>query len=74
VDLEADPGETRRVAAEHPGVVKKLLALAEDMRADLGDHDRVGKNMRFFDPLEKRPEKPMFIGLKRRAKPKEPKK
>jgi arylsulfatase A-like enzyme len=74
VDLEADPGETRSVAAEHPGVVKKLLALAEDMRADLGDHDRVGKNMRFFDPLEKRPEKPRFIGLKRRAKPKELKK
>ena len=74
VDLQADPGETRSVAAEHPGVVKRLLALAEDMRADIGDHDRVGKNMRFFDPLEERPEKPMFIGLKRRAKPKGPKK
>ncbi|MGB1924894.1 MAG: sulfatase family protein [Rubripirellula sp.] len=63
VDLEADVGETRNVAASHPNVVKKLLVLAEEMRVDLGDHDRVGKNMRFFDPYEKLPEKPMFVGL-----------
>ena len=74
VDLEADPGESRSLAAEHPEVVKKLLSLAEEIRADIGDHDRVGKNMRFFDPLEKRPEKPMFVGLKRTTKPKGAKK
>jgi len=64
VDLETDPGETRSLAAEHPEVVERLLALAEEVRADIGDHDRVGENMRFFDPLEKRPEKPVFVGLK----------
>ena len=36
-DLEADPGESRDVAAEHPDVVERLTALAGAMRADLGD-------------------------------------
>lgn len=36
-DLEADPGESRNVAAEHPDVVKQLATLAEGIRADLGD-------------------------------------
>lgn len=36
-DLEADLGESRNVAAAHPDVVKKLLAMAETARADLGD-------------------------------------
>ena len=68
VDLEADPGETRSVAEQHPGVVVHLLGLAEDARADIGDHDRVGANMRFFDPLEERPTRPQFETLvKKRA-------
>jgi arylsulfatase len=49
VDLDNDIGETTDVAAEHPEVVNRLLALAEAQRDDLGDFDRVGKNMRFFD-------------------------
>lgn len=36
-DLVADPGETRNVAADHPDVVARLNALADEMRADLGD-------------------------------------
>jgi len=36
-DLEADLGETTDVAAENPEVVKRLTALADEMRADLGD-------------------------------------
>ncbi len=36
-DLEADPGETTDVAAKHPEVVKRLEALAEKARAELGD-------------------------------------
>lgn len=36
-DLRADPGERRNVAAEHPDMVKQLLAHAERARADLGD-------------------------------------
>jgi arylsulfatase A-like enzyme len=36
-DLDADPGQRHDVAAEQPEVVKKLLAAAERMRAELGD-------------------------------------
>lgn len=36
-DLERDPGETRDVKAEHPDVVERIEALAEAVRADLGD-------------------------------------
>ncbi|HYE99017.1 MAG TPA: sulfatase-like hydrolase/transferase, partial [Planctomycetota bacterium] len=36
-NLADDPGETRDVAARHPDVVARLEALAEAMRADLGD-------------------------------------
>lgn len=36
-NLETDPGETRDVAAQHPEVVRRLEALAEAARADLGD-------------------------------------
>jgi len=58
VNLESDLGETTNVAAEHPEVVDQLLSLAEEMRADLGDYNRVGENMRFFDPLDARPSRP----------------
>jgi arylsulfatase len=36
-DLAHDISETRNVAAEHPDVVKRLLAEAEKARAELGD-------------------------------------
>lgn len=58
VDLANDIGETTNVAEDHPWAVKHLLGLAEAMREDLGDFDRVGKNMRFFDPIDPRPSKP----------------
>jgi arylsulfatase len=58
VDLEDDLGETTNVARRHPDIVARLLALAEAMREDLGDYDQVGKNMRFFDPIDPRPERP----------------
>lgn len=58
VDLENDPGETTNVSDGNPEVVKRLLALVEAMREDLGDYDRVGRNMRFFDPVDPRPTKP----------------
>ena len=47
-DLEADPGETKNVIAEHPDVVKRLQVLAEQAREDLGDTltNREGKNVR----------------------------
>ena len=37
-DLDADPGQHHDVAAQHPEVVKKLLAAANRMRIELGDN------------------------------------
>ena len=62
VDLNKDLGETTNVADKHPEVVEKLMALAENMRNDLGDFDRVGKNMRFLDPTDQRPSRPPVPG------------
>jgi arylsulfatase A-like enzyme len=45
-DLEADIGETNSIAGRYPDVVKRLLALAEKARDDLGDVGRKGKNQR----------------------------
>ena len=71
VDLQSDLGETTNVAGQNPEVVQRLLALAEGMREDLGDADRVGKNMRFFDLASDRPSKPPVPpALKRVLKPK----
>lgn len=58
VDLATDIGETKNVADENPEVVQQLLTLARSMRQDLGDYDRVGANMRFFDLEGARPTKP----------------
>jgi arylsulfatase A-like enzyme len=41
-NLRTDPGETQDVAVQHPEIVQKLEALAESIRADLGD-DLVGR-------------------------------
>jgi arylsulfatase A-like enzyme len=58
VDLDADLGETTNVAEKYPTIVKQLLIVAETARDDIGDYNRVGKNMRFFDPLPQRPKIP----------------
>ena len=36
-DLTADPGETKDVSREHPEIVGRLTALADEFRRDLGD-------------------------------------
>jgi arylsulfatase A-like enzyme len=60
-DLEADPGETRDVAAAHPNVVADLQALAETAREDLGDAltGRTGKGAR--EPGRLAPEGPRTV-------------
>ena len=45
-DLSNDISEAKNVADQNPEVVKRLLALAEAAREDLGDRDRPGKNQR----------------------------
>ena len=45
-DVAADVGETTNLAASHPDVVRRLIALAEKAREDIGDVDRPGKNQR----------------------------
>ncbi|MBU6299922.1 MAG: sulfatase [Verrucomicrobia bacterium] len=36
-DLSVDPGEQRNVAQDHPEVVRRLLTMADSVRAELGD-------------------------------------
>jgi arylsulfatase A-like enzyme len=57
-DLETDIGERNNVASKNPQVVARLLAFAEEARADIGDFDRVGAGARFFDPDPRRPDIP----------------
>ena len=57
-NLDTDPGEKYDLAAKHPDVVRDLLAHVEKVRADLGDYDRLGQNVRFFDPMDARPSAP----------------
>ena len=47
-NLDSDIGETKKVATEHPEVVRQLQTLAERARQDLGDSltGRKGKNLR----------------------------
>jgi arylsulfatase len=37
IDLTIDPGEKKDVSAAHPDVVKRLTAMANELRQDLGD-------------------------------------
>jgi len=47
-NLENDIGEQHDVSARHPAIVKRLMALADEMRQDIGDSARkmTGKNRR----------------------------
>ena len=47
-DLRVDPGEQKSVYRDHKDVVKRLMALADEAREDLGDARKrvIGKNVR----------------------------
>ena len=48
-NLDADLGETVNIAEQHPAQVARLTALADKARAELGDFDRMGSGVRFFE-------------------------
>ncbi len=54
-NLEADIGERNNVAAENPEVVELLTGLADEAREELGDYDRIGGGVRFFEDGPKWP-------------------
>lgn len=54
-DLESDVSETTDLADKQPQIVKRLLAIAEAAREDIGDYNRIGKGARFFDDGPRRP-------------------
>ena len=57
-DLYSDYRERYDVADEQPTIVEELLGFAEEVRADMGDYNRLGRNTRLFDPFEERPAAP----------------
>jgi arylsulfatase A len=52
-DLVDDVGEAREVSAENPEVVKRLMAIAEAARVELGDRNRPGRGQRKAGYVEK---------------------
>lgn len=60
-NLRTDIGEQNSVAAEHPEVVERLTALADEARAELGDYDRIGAGVRFYEDGPKWPRRQQWI-------------
>lgn len=60
-DLEADIGEQHNVAGQHREVVARLEALAEKAREDIGDYNRIGNGVRFFEDGEKWPNRSEWL-------------
>ena len=54
-NLENDVGEQHNLAAQHPGIIEKLMEEAEKAYQDLGNYNRVGAGARFFEEGEKWP-------------------
>ena len=48
-NLDADIGEQHNVAGEHPEIIERLTALADAAREELGDTNRIGRGVRFFE-------------------------
>ena len=60
-NLATDLGEQHNVAAENPDVVGRLTVLAERAREELGDHDRIGTGVRFFEDGPKWPRRQAWM-------------
>ncbi len=59
--LETDIGGRHDVAADHSEVVERLTAPADRARAELGDYDRIGSGVRFFEDGPKWPRRQPWI-------------
>ncbi|OHX64644.1 sulfatase family protein [Flammeovirga pacifica] len=51
--LTKDKEEKNNVAGQYPEKVKELMIAMEEARIELGDKDRIGKGVRFFDDAPK---------------------
>ena len=60
-NLDSDIGETANVAADHPDEVERLTALADAAREELGDYDRIGTGVRFFEEGPKWPRRQQWM-------------
>ena len=60
-NLESDIGETSNVAADNPDIVERLTALADAGREELGDYDRIGTGVRFFEDGPKWPRRQQWM-------------
>ena len=60
-NLATDIGEQHNVAEENPEVVERLTALADKAREELGDHDRIGTGVRFFEDGPKWPRRQAWM-------------
>ncbi len=60
-NLEADIGETTDIADQYPEVVQRLTALADQARSELGDYNRLGTGVRFFEEGPKWPRRQQWM-------------
>ena len=60
-NLRTDIGERNNVADAHPDVVQRLTGLADEARAELGDYDRIGAGVRFYEDGPKWPRRQKWI-------------
>jgi len=54
-NLEQDMGEKHNLAEKNPGKIEQLMALVEEAYEELGNYDRIGRGVRFFEEGEKWP-------------------
>jgi arylsulfatase A-like enzyme len=52
-NLEQDMGEKDNLADSHPEITEQMMKLVEEAYEELGNYDRIGKGVRFFDEDEK---------------------
>ena len=60
-NLQSDIGERNNVAGQHPEVVERLAALADKARGELGDYNRMGNGVRFFEDGPKWPRRRQWM-------------